>query len=95
MRAFHGQISDNQPIRRNLAEKEKQLRDLKETLASMKSHTAPALRESVQRRITELQTELRAAARKKAEAATETPSRTDNERPSGPRRPRRVTSFHT
>ena len=95
MRAFHGQISDNQPIRRNLAEKEKQLRDLKETLANMKSHTAPALRESVQRRITELQTELRIAARKKAEAATETPSRAESERPSAARRPRRVTSFHT
>lgn len=69
MRAFHGQMSDNQPIRRNQAEKEKQLRDLKETLASMKSHTSPALKESVQRRIKELETELRAAARDKATRA--------------------------
>ena len=41
MRAFHGQMSDNQPIRRTHAEKQKQLRDLRETLATMKSHTAP------------------------------------------------------
>ncbi|MCQ8277572.1 hypothetical protein NFI95_03795 [Acetobacteraceae bacterium KSS8] len=59
MRAFHGQFSDNQPIRRNLGEKQKQLRDLKETLASMKSHTAPALRDSVRKRIHELEVELR------------------------------------
>ena len=59
MRAFHGQFSDNQPIRRNLAEKQKQLRDLKETLAGMKVHTSPALRDSVRRRIGELEVELR------------------------------------
>nr|WP_077811717.1 hypothetical protein [Acetobacter aceti]AQS83687.1 hypothetical protein A0U92_01665 [Acetobacter aceti] len=61
MRAFHGQLSDNQPIRRTLAEKQKQLRDLKETLASMKSHTAPALRDSVRKRIAQLEAELTAA----------------------------------
>ncbi|BCI68445.1 hypothetical protein [Acetobacter aceti] len=61
MRAFHGQLSDNQPIRRTLAEKQKQLRDLKETLASMKSHTAPALRDSVRKRIAQLEAELAAA----------------------------------
>lgn len=61
MRAFHGQLSDNQPIRRNLAEKQKQLRDLKETLASMKSHTSPALKESVRKRIAQLEAEVTAA----------------------------------
>ncbi|MCX2567266.1 hypothetical protein OQ496_12465 [Acetobacter suratthaniensis] len=61
MRSFHGQMSDNQPIRRSLAEKQKQLRDLKETLASMKSHTSPALRESVRKRIAQLEAELAAA----------------------------------
>jgi len=61
VRAFHGQFSDNQPIRRNLAEKQKQLRDLRETLAGMKSHTSPALRESVRKRIAELEVELRSA----------------------------------
>ncbi|KXV58255.1 hypothetical protein ACLEIY_06080 [Acetobacter tropicalis] len=61
MRAFHGQLSDNQPIRRNLAEKQKQLRDLKETLAGMKSHTSPALKESVRKRIAQLEAEISAA----------------------------------
>ena len=59
MRAFQGQFSDNQPIRRNVAEKQKQLRDLRETLVSMKAHTAPALRDSVRKRIAELEVELR------------------------------------
>jgi len=77
MRAFHGQFSDNQPIRRNLDQKQKQLRDLKETLAAMKSHTAPALRESVRKRISQLEAEvaaapaLKAAQRKPAAAKTE------------------------
>lgn len=60
MRAFQGQFSDNQPIRRNVAEKQKQLRDLRETLASMKAHTAQTLRDSVRKRIVELEFELRA-----------------------------------
>ncbi|GBR52527.1 hypothetical protein AA106555_0948 [Neokomagataea thailandica NBRC 106555] len=86
MRSFHGQMSDNQPIRRNTAEKEKQLRDLKETLATMKSHTSPALKESIQRRIRELESELRAAARDKATRAAN--KGTEAQRP---RRPRRET----
>ena len=60
MRAFDGQFSDNQPIKRSVPEKQKQLRELRETLAAMKPHTAPSLRESVRRRIAELQAELRA-----------------------------------
>ena len=59
MRAFQGQFSDNQPIRRSVAEKQKQLRELRETLAAMKAHTAPALRDSVRKRIGELEVELR------------------------------------
>ena len=59
MRAFDGQFSDNQPIKRSVPEKQKQLRELRETLAAMKPHTAPTLRESVRRRIAELQAELR------------------------------------
>lgn len=74
MRAFHGQFSDNQPIRRSPAEKQKQLRDLKETLASMKSHTAPALRESVRKRILQLEAELTAAPALKS-AAEKQPTR--------------------
>ena len=63
MRAFEGQRSDNQPIKRSRDEKQKQLRDLRETLAGMKPHTAPSLRQSVQRRIAELEAELGAAMR--------------------------------
>ena len=59
MRAFEGQRSDNQPVKRSFAEKQKLLRELQETLAGMKAHTAPALRQSVQKRITELEAELR------------------------------------
>ena len=60
MRAYDGQHSDNQPIRRSAAEKQKQLRELRETLAAMKPHTAPSLRESVRKRIAELEFELKA-----------------------------------
>ncbi|MFT8676373.1 MAG: hypothetical protein ABF990_10680 [Acetobacter sp.] len=61
MRSFQGQLSDNQPIRRSLAEKQKQLRELKETLAGMKAHTSASLKESVRKRIAQLEAELAAA----------------------------------
>jgi len=83
MRAFHGQMSDNQPIRRTLAEKQKQLRDLRETLATMKSHTSPALRESVQKRIRQLESEVSAA------PALKTNERRTTGSPNGTDRPRR------
>ncbi|MBB2160727.1 hypothetical protein ACLRDC_16435 [Gluconacetobacter sacchari] len=85
MRAFHGQMSDNQPIRRTHAEKQKQLRDLRETLAAMKSHTAPTLRESVQKRIRQLEAELAAAPVLKDSSPGTRPARTEGR---GPRRPR-------
>ena len=62
MRAFEGQRSDNQPVKRSRAEKEKLLRELRETLAGMKSHSAASLRQSVQKRIVELEAELRVPA---------------------------------
>jgi hypothetical protein len=58
MRAFEGQRSDNQPVKRSTSEKEKLLRELRETLAGMKSHTSPSLRQSVQRRIAALEADL-------------------------------------
>ncbi|WP_239019974.1 hypothetical protein [Novacetimonas maltaceti] len=88
MRAFHGQMSDNQPIRRSLAEKQKQLRDLRETLANMKSHTAPALRESVQKRIRQLEAELAAAPAMKTPAAKGREATAAGNRPA-PSRPAR------
>lgn len=59
MRAFEGQRSDNQPVKRTRAEKEKLLRELRDTLAGMKSHTNAALRESLRKRIADLEAELR------------------------------------
>ena len=83
MRAFQGQFSDNQPIRRNAAEKQKQLRDLRETLAAMKAHTAPTLRDSIRKRIMELEFELRSTpAGAPAPAAAVTPGRPPR-RPAG------------
>ena len=64
MRAFEGQRSDNQPVKRSRAEKEKLLRELRETLAGMKSHSAASLRQSLQKRIAELETELGAPTRR-------------------------------
>jgi len=58
LRSIEGQRSDNQPVKRTMAEKQKLLRELRETLAGMKSHAAPTLRQSVQKRIAELETEL-------------------------------------
>ncbi len=64
MRAFEGQRSDNQPVKRSRVEKEKLLRELRETLAGMKPHSAASLRQSLQKRIAELETELGVAARR-------------------------------
>lgn len=62
MRAFEGQRSDNQPVKRSRAEKEKLLRELRDTVAGMKSHTSASLRQSVQKRISDLEAELRLTA---------------------------------
>jgi hypothetical protein len=64
MRAFEGQRSDNEPVKRSPAEKQKLLRELRETLTGMKAHAAPTLRQSVQKRIAELEAELGAAPRR-------------------------------
>ena len=50
MRAFEGQRSDNQPVKRSRAEKEKLLRELRDTLADMKSDASASLRQSIQKR---------------------------------------------
>jgi hypothetical protein len=60
MRSREGQLSDNRPISRSRVEKERQLRELREVLASMKPHATPALRESVRNKIRELEAELAA-----------------------------------
>ncbi|MFH5926229.1 hypothetical protein [Roseomonas xinghualingensis] len=58
MRAFEGQFSDNKPIRRSLEEKRRLLAELEQTLAGMKSHTSPSLRESIKSRIAELKADI-------------------------------------
>lgn len=58
MRAFEGQRSDNRPIKRDTREKRAQLETLKHRLATMKSHESPALRQSVEKKIAELEAEL-------------------------------------
>lgn len=61
MRAFDGQFSDNKPIRRSPEEKRRLLAELEQTLAGMKPHTSPSLRESIKGRILELREELKPA----------------------------------
>jgi hypothetical protein len=58
MRAFDGQFSDNKPIRRNMDEKRRLLAELEQTLAGMKTHTSPTLRESIKGRILELRADI-------------------------------------
>jgi len=58
MRAFEGQKSDNRPIKRDAREKRAQLDTLKQRLATMKSHESPALRQSMEKKIAELESEL-------------------------------------
>ena len=58
MRSFEGQRSDSRPIKRDAKEKRSQLAALRTRLETMKSHESPALRASVERKITELEAEL-------------------------------------
>ncbi len=58
MRSFDGQKSDRQPPKRTAAEKQAQLRLLRQRLSSMKSHESPDLRASIERTIGELEREL-------------------------------------
>src|SRR3546814_18386127 len=57
MRAFEGQRSDNHPIKRDARAKRAQLDTLKARLATMKSHESPALRQSMEKKIAELEAE--------------------------------------
>ncbi len=59
MRSYGDQKSDNIPVKRSMDENRKLLRELKETLAGMKPHTTPTLRESVVNRIKALEAELK------------------------------------
>ncbi|SHJ44830.1 hypothetical protein SAMN02745194_02581 [Roseomonas rosea] len=64
MRAFDGQFSDNKPIRRSVDEKRRLLAELEQTLAGMKPHTSPSLRESIKGRIMELRADIGGATKR-------------------------------
>lgn len=58
MRSYEGQLSDNRPIRRSREQKQRQLAELEQQRASLKHHSAPALREAMDKRIQDLKQEL-------------------------------------
>ncbi len=58
MRAFDGQRSDNKPIQRSREEKKKQLEELRLALAGLKPHASPLLRDSMLKRVADLELEL-------------------------------------
>jgi hypothetical protein len=58
MRSREGQFSDARPIERSRGEKEKLLRELKETLAGLKPHASPSMRTTLLARIREIEGEL-------------------------------------
>ncbi|MEW5729915.1 MAG: hypothetical protein AB1918_18960 [Pseudomonadota bacterium] len=63
-RTHDGQHSDRMPIKRSLEEKKRLLVQLKEQQAALKPWVAAAVKESLARRIAELEADLRAAARR-------------------------------
>lgn len=58
MRSRDGQFSDARPIQRSRGEKEKLLRELKDTLAGLKPHASPGMRTTLVARIREIEDEL-------------------------------------
>ncbi len=58
-RSHDGQHSDRMPIKRNTDQKRRQLAQLKEQQAAMKSHASEALKASIAKRIAELEAELK------------------------------------
>ena len=63
MRSFEGQRSDNIVIKRSNREKELQLRQLREQLAGLRSHSIPTLRASMEKKIAQLEEELKGDSR--------------------------------
>ena len=58
MRAFDNQISGNRPINRTPAEKEKQLRQLREQLETLPPRAQDSMRATIKAKIVELEGEL-------------------------------------
>ena len=61
MRAFAGQRSDAVPVKRTKAQKQTQLTQLREQLAGLKPFAVAPMRESIARRIADLERELGAS----------------------------------
>jgi hypothetical protein len=62
MRAFSGQHSDAVPVKRTHQQKQAQLAQLREQLAGLKPFAAASMRESIVKRIADLERELGASA---------------------------------
>lgn len=82
MRSFEGQHSDNVAIKRTREQKQRQVAQLKEQLATLKVHAAPAIREALVKRIAELDAELRQPPKPEREGR-------ERDREDAPRPPRR------
>ncbi|WP_434616803.1 hypothetical protein [Azospirillum sp. B2RO_4] len=89
MRSFEGQHSDNVAIKRTREQKQRQLVQLKEQLATLKAHAAPAIREALVKRIAELDAELRQPAKPPREGREGREGRGGEGREDAPRHPRR------
>lgn len=63
-RTHDGQHSDRMPIKRSLEEKKRLLVQLKEQQAALKPWVAAAVKESLARRIAELEADIKAAVRR-------------------------------
>ena len=87
MRSYDGQFSDNRPLKRTREEKERQLKELKETLAGFKQGANMALRVSIVAKIKELNEELAAPVAPPRERRPAYPG-SEFGAPRGPRRPR-------
>lgn len=59
-RTHDGQHSDRMPIKRSMEEKKRLLAQLKEQQSTMKAWVADAVKQSLAKRIKELETELKA-----------------------------------
>ncbi len=93
MRSYDGQFSDNRPLKRTREEKERQLRELKETYAGMKQQSSAPLRASIALKIKELEAELAAPPPPPRERRVPSHQEGFGTGPRPPRRPRPPREF--
>jgi hypothetical protein len=89
MRTYDGQFSDNRPLKRSREEKQRLVKELKETLATLKPHNASTHRTAILARIKELEAELAAPPPPPRERRPSFPG-SEFGAPRGPRRPPRT-----